>query len=305
MVSLKEIIANGKLEKIQEKEYPEIEMSEDSINIDRLTHYSVNKLKINDFRGFKEICELLDFPVLEENEMCVEENVDDLITFLSNLQIEFSNYGIKISKEIDGLKEKSRVLSKYAKDEYESDVLEVKLANLRREYGPIDRVNGGDLDRLKGEVAVLRERMSMVRLIELHQPILGDVYRFINNLKDMTRDFDQKGATLPPNDGELEKRLYEGVEDPKFLSIFGGVGDLDSYEVVVEELEMTEKIARIPDSPLKRLLLYLLENKSVKLTFLEKFLPMDRIGLLKIIYNLKNREIITFDRLNDIIELKE
>lgn len=266
MTTLKEIIHEASLGPRPQREFPSLEIVS-GLEIPKTMFF-------NSLEDLNTLCREMDFPVIEERMM---DDHSALIDALNNLSIEYGRYGLTLLS-LDEIKEKQRSISLYDEYERECDVLEIDLANLKREYDKMCEYKRNSVEALRTRLDEVKRTFSNAEYERTHSDIIARVFTFLSG---------------------------EGCAEDAVIGALGYVKQSKEYSNVIEKMSIMKEIESMPYSHNKFIFKRLIDEETVALDDLEKTLSLDRTALLKIVYSLLSRNIILFDRSRDTISLRK
>lgn len=266
MPTLKEIIRESRLDGVVQKDFPSLEVTAEC--------EAPRAVAPNTLEDLNRLYRAMDFPTIEER-MLGDNSV--LIDVLNNLGIEYDKYGVSLSQELEGVRERQELVSSCNEYERECDVLEVELANLKQEYDRMCEYSKYDVEGLEARLNKLRRLFSDMEYERLHSDLINRTLMFLS-----------KGTPV----------------DEDVVSALGYVRETREYLNIVEKAAIVDEITSIPDSCEKSIFERLVSKDSVALDDLERMLGLDRATVLKTVYGLLSKNAIVFNRSSDTISLR-
>ncbi|EOB12489.1 Eukaryotic translation initiation factor 2 subunit gamma, partial [Nosema bombycis CQ1] len=190
---------------------------------------------------------------------------NDLISFLLALSKESPDIlnPVYISK----LKEDEDNFIFLKKCEEECDLLEVTLANLKKQHSEYENLNKNDIKMLENQLYVYNQKFNDVQFEAINMDILKGVYAFMQG---------------EPVEGDIVNSLAY-------------VKELEGFELLIKKYE---------DNP--NLLFNLIsKNEFTKVDDICNLMGNDRLETLNLLYLLQGADLITFDSQNGTIRLKK
>jgi hypothetical protein len=223
---------------------------------------------LHTLEGVNEVLKAMDFPYIKEYML---EDPLALLDLVNNLSIEYAGYGLEISTELQELRGMQQKIMAYREREKRCDMLEIQLANLREECSRMEKYSKYDLAELRHKLAEARRMHSDMKTERENKELLDEILFFLSG-------------------GNASSAVLEHLGHLR-----------EEYGSVLEKALLVEEIAGMRSCPEKIVYTRLCSSSLVQLGTLEK--ELDRIRLLKIVYDLLSRKIIAFDRSEDAIYL--
>lgn len=180
------------------------------------------------------------------------------------LQLKESGCFPDLSLDPEALLEKAQTIARCIEDERECDNLEIELANLHTTR--LTRYNNKSIEELKGMAQDLRTALQV---------------------KISEREY-----------AEILRDLHDGGPSAALRLSF-----LRDKTEGMYWKELSKDVLAKNASIWCQVVLIIIENDTCQISDLERKLSVDRVSLLKIIYNLSSKNILLYDRHSDSISL--
>lgn len=238
---------------------------------------------------FQNICEFFGLPFFEPE---IENNLENLLVYLTNLEIEYKNYNINLPnpKEFQLKLEKHNELLKM---DNESDILEVRLSNIKYNLENYDEEYLKCLEHqvieLRNNCKIYNQNIEEIENIKYYIFDLTEKINFYKENKFKYNNYDYKTEFIK---NEL-KNIHPGLYRTEMFR---------KYKNKIYKLKLLQTISSFQKVE-AMIIKILVERKSIDYEKLHSILNIDRVVFLKSIYKLSYKNFIVYDTEKNIINL--
>ncbi|KAK1347703.1 hypothetical protein CWI37_1574p0010 [Hamiltosporidium tvaerminnensis] len=280
--------------------------------------------KVENLSELQDIQKVFELSFLDSQYISNKEKIVDFINFLDKLKFEYLQYNIELPFDTKDLKEMCSKSLDIQEIEKQIDVYEVRIALLRDKY----EILKNKLENICNKIINISEIKEYFSNDEKYLQNLIDITKLHDNTKLIyectNRNTYNNESINTINNNEYttnfngnQEYLQKYFSNPECINIvFKDIKNINfikkyilllknnqSFKNLLRKYEILNCLQNIEDFDMKVILLELISNKEIKIEELVNKYQLDKIEIVKKIYILDYKKIVTKDTNNNVIKL--